>query len=348
MEEGDDISDFQKNLEFVKTAMVESKQTEEDIESAFKLLSNDPKLAAQTARNFKNMRKTQVVGQENVILSALQELYNKKNQESKSVKSSWTYKRLRKSMKNQYDKFVVFINEDEKDGWDKVDLGEHSKCSLWEKQNDNDNDIYILKASCQMDVDPSRVMTLMTNTDYNKRMRWDPDNLCQVNKTAENGSIEIIPGIRLLRSVTRHPKITPSEKEVPLHQKFSIVESYIKPPTMFANIPIPGVSIRRYLTSQWVFHNKEYNEWVILTHSLKDSRYPLFDGMVDATGFGGVRIEYDNEEKTSCIVTIIAHINPGGNIPQTVVKWGKSQLVTLLGKINSGCEDELYTEIYGK
>lgn len=346
MEESCNMSNIQKDLDSVKFSMENSGQKQGDIEDALKLLEKYPQLAAQTAKDFEKMQETQSNTHETVTLSEVQRLYNENNQLLKGVKSPWTYRKLRKSMKEQYEQFINLINGREKEGWVKVDPGEDYEHSLWEKENDEDDNVYILKASCLMNVDHLRVKTLMTNTDFKKRMRWDPNNLCQVNKTAEDGSIEIIPGIRLLRSVTRSPKKHPTDVEVPLHQKFSIVESYIKPPTMFGGIQIPLVAIRRYLTSQWVLHNKKQKEWVILTHSLEDPRYPLFDGMVDATGFGGVRISYDDDK--TCVVTIIAHINPGGYIPASVVKWGKDKLVTLLKQIKAGCKDDLYNDVYGK
>lgn len=342
----------QRNLEFIKYCMIAGGDTMENVKEALTILKDDPVSANQTASNFERIRGAQTQGPVKKSSKAHLNHYEKV-QKAKTVKSRWTYKKLRHSMKKQYEQFIVLINGDEEYGWRSVDLGNDTEHFLWEKEaededgDEEESDIYILKASCHMKARPERVVELMTNTNYEKRMRWDPDNLCQVNMAAEDGSVKIVPGIRLLRSISRPKKKTLSNKDVPSHHKYSIVESYIKPPSMFLGIPVPGIAIRRYLVSQWVLHNEKHKEYVILTHSIEDERYPLYKGMVDATGFGGVRIVYDEDEQ-SCNVTIVAHINPGGNIPSTVVKWAKNSLVTLLKKIKAGCQDPLYSEVYGK
>ena len=333
-----------KHLSMIEGHMRHNGSEESTISFTVNILKNDRAVAKQTAENF------DFIQEERKPKSKLsrrqlndQNLYNKINKSAGKEKTHWTYKTLRREMKKQYDRFTDLVRGDESVRWNQVDTGDDIHF-LWEIDREEDS-AYILKASCHMEVPPDRVVKLMTDTNFAKRMRWDPDNLCEVNITAEDGSTEVVPGIRLLRSISRPGKLGSKAEKLQLHQKYEIVESYIKPPTMFLGIPVPGVATRRYLVSQWVFQNTRDMEWIILTHSIDDPRYPLFKGMVDAKGFGGVRVEYD-EEGSECHVTIIAHINPGGNIPSSVIKWGKTQLIVLLQKIKAGCQDPLYTDIY--
>jgi len=343
-------------IDIVVAYMRSTGETEKQVAEVRNTLVESEEVARQTLKNFITIAKQNgtLEADGKFVFSATaankrQIRYAKRNAEAKTAKSEWTYKKLRKSMMGYYENFIRLVNGDETDGWDPVDLGENCTTQLWEqdKQSDDEETIYVLKVKDNLPVKPERIVKLMTDTDFQKRMRWDPDNLCSVNVSAEDGSKVIVPGLRLLRAIVAPAKNGKDTHNAPINKQYRIVECYLKPPSVFMGIPIPGVAIRRYITSQWCYHDENNREYIILTHSIEDPRFPLFQGMVDATGFGGLRIQYD-EKRTKCVVTMVGHINPGGNIPASIVKWGKTQLADLLKKIKKGCDDPLYTDVYGE
>lgn len=325
---GSDIT--QEHTDMLKTILqhqIKVGENEDVIEESMALFAEDINLARQTLRNLEHVSSVEKEEQEGSDAS----------EHEKEIPTDWPYDRLKTKMKNLYKDFIFLVNGRERHGWTSLDIGD-SQYKMWERESEvsGEDKPYILKIQAQMDVDPLKVMQLVRESDGKKRMRWDSENLCQINVTSQGRTVAV-PGIRLLRCVMQK-----NRTDVPLHRKFEIVESFIKAPSGLGLF----VSTRRYLISQWTMHNAKDKEIIILSHSIDDRRYPCPADVVDATGFGGFRIVYDDTME-SCHVTMVTHICPHGNIPSNIVKWGKQQLLKLMKKIHKNCQDSAYREIYG-
>lgn len=246
------------------------------------------------------------------------------------IDSTISFDHLDRNMRRFYRKFLGYINQGPDEGWTRVNKPD-PRYNLWSLENDNS---FILRTSCDIDVPAHVVLSTMTRTDDRQEMVWTETKDCKINIKTPDSNTEIIPGTRFLKAKYKNVKTGKG-------RCYELIETYIQIPdkvqTKLKKIAVK-IEARRFFISQYTKYNKKSNEWILLAHSIKDDRFPCYPGAVDAKGFVGVRIICGDTDADGCNVTIVTDIHPGGNIPtwvgNQIIKWGNGELITIVKALN--------------
>ena len=245
-------------------------------------------------------------------------------------------------MKRAYQHFIELINGTKDDGWTPVEH-DRGRDYLLQELDTEGSAYYVLRASRNIQAQAARVATIMSDTDFDRKMRWDADSLSRISVVTPEGEEASLPGLRLLHRMYNPPR--DGSTEIPVHKMFEVVESYVSAPKVLG-LKMP-VATRRFLVLQWRFYNPRSREWVIISKTIVHPHFPPPEGVIDVEGFAGCRILESDSDPGRCHLTMIANVDPKGWIPKEVIKWGRTQLLGLTDKVERGCADPLFTEVYG-
>ena len=205
-----------------------------------------------------------------------------------------------------------WITETEDDGWRFIPYPKNPAITLWEKQDPERPNVYLLKAKGQVrsamqhaelrnrnDDIATRLTRMLCDYNVTTRLQWEQDDLADV---------------RLLQ------EFSPLDVKQPQDPHMAIIWTHIKTPRVIAD--------RDFVSLQFAFGKpsrryKPYNDWWVVHTHIHHRARPAQEDPVRGRLITGNRIR--NTKEGAELVTV-AYVDPGGWVDSNVAKLYKTKL----------------------